>query len=417
MRLVHSFFYKPNKYESLILGYLTYSSARLFNVGLYERYEYKKLGYETMPNWYEQKRNLKNDIWFKSLPSQTAQDVLQRLDEGFKSYIKLLKTKGIKNPDGPHYKKKGSHYNIKYLNNSFKLIGNKIRLMIPNGLVNHLIEKGFIIKDKFLYIKLKKTINNIKQIEIKYLNDYEYEFKIIYEIDDVELKKDNGRYVSIDMGINNLITAYDNKGYSFIIKGNSYQNTLYYYNKKVAYYQSLEAKLKNISDVNINISTKRIKKLHIIKKRKIDHILHTSTKKIVDYCINNEINTVIIGDIKGIRKDNNTGKNNNQKLHSLPFKQFYDKLSYKLKRNGINLKCQKESYSSGCSPTSIDVSKEYYKKTNRVKRGLYKENNIIYNADSVGAYNIMRIYKKEKGINLTMPIIGLSNPKTINVSV
>ncbi len=62
MRLVHSFFYKPNKYESLILGYLTYSSARLFNVGLYERYEYKKLGYETMPNWYEQKRNLKNDI-------------------------------------------------------------------------------------------------------------------------------------------------------------------------------------------------------------------------------------------------------------------------------------------------------------------------------------------------------------------
>ena len=46
-----------------------------------------------------------------------------------------------------------------------------------------------------------------------------------------------------------------------------------------------------------------------------------------------------------------------------------------------------------------------------------KENNIIYNADSVGAYNIMRIYKKEKGINLTMPIIGLSNPKTINVSL
>ncbi len=35
MRLVHSFNYKPNKYESLILGYLTYSSARLFNVGLY----------------------------------------------------------------------------------------------------------------------------------------------------------------------------------------------------------------------------------------------------------------------------------------------------------------------------------------------------------------------------------------------
>ena len=410
MRLVHSFNYKPNNYESLILGYLTYASARLFNVGLYERYEYKKLGYESMPNWYEQKRNLKNDIWFKSLPSQTAQDVLQRVDEGFKSYFKLLKTKGIENPDGPHY-------NIKYLNNSFKLIDNKIRLMIPKGLINHLIEKENEIKNRFLYIKLNKKIDNIKQIEIKYISDKEYEFKVIYEIEDVKLKKDNEKYLSIDMGINNLITAYDNKGYSFIIKGNSYQNTLYYYNKKIAYYQSLEAKFKNISDDKIKLSTNRIKRLNIIKKRKIEYILHTSTKRIVDYCVDNEINTVIIGDIKGIRDDNDIGKINNQKLHSLPFKQFYDKLSYKLKMKGILLIYQKESYSSGCSPTSPDVSKEYYCKSKRIKRGLYKDNNIIYNSDSVGAYNIMRIYRKEKGIEITMPIKGLSNPKIINVSV
>ena len=416
MRLVHSFNYKTNNYESLILGYLTYASARLYNVGLYERYEHKKLGYESMPDWYEQKIKLKNDIWFKSLPSQTAQDVLQRVDEGFKSYFKLLKTKGIKNPEGPRYKKKNSHYNIKYLNNSFKLMDNKIRLMIPKGLLNHLIYKGFEIKDKFLYVKVNKMVNNIKQIEIKYINDFEYEFKIIYEIEDVELKKDNGKYLSIDMGINNLITAYDNKGYSFIIKGNSYQNTLYYYNKNIAYYQSLEAKYNNI-DNNDFIMTKRIKKLNLIKKRKIDYILHASTKRILDYCINNQINTVIIGNIKGIRENNNIGKNNNQKLHSLPFNQLYNKLSYKLRLNGINLIYQKESYSSGCAPTSVDVSKGYYNKSKRVKRGLYKDNNIIYNSDSVGAYNIMRIYKKEKGIDIAMPIKGLSNPTVINVSV
>ena len=45
------------------------------------------------------------------------------------------------------------------------------------------------------------------------------------------------------------------------------------------------------------------------------------------------------------------------------------------------------------------------------------DNNIIYNSDSVGEYNIMRIYRKEKGIDITMPIKGLSNPKIINVSV
>ena len=416
MRLVHSFIFKPNKYESLILGYLTYASARLYNVGLYDRYEYKKLGYESMPNWYEQKRNLKNDVWFKSLPSQTAQDVLQRVDEGFKSYFKLLKTKGIENPQGPNYKKKNSHFNIKYLNNSFKLIDNKMRLMIPKGLINHLTLKGYEIKDKYLFIKLNKEINNIKQIEIKYISDNEYEFKIIYEAIEKELMTDNGKYLSIDMGINNLMTAYDNKGYSFIIKGNSYQNTLYYYNKKIAYYQSLEAKYNNI-DNNDFVMTKRITKLHLIKKRKIDYILHTSTKRILDYCINNQINTVIIGDIKGIRENNNIGKNNNQKLHSLPFDQLYNKLSYKLRLNGINLIYQNESYSSGCAPTSIDVSKEYYNKSKRVKRGLYKDNNIIYNSDSVGAYNIMRIYKKESGIDIAMQLKGLSNPTVINVYV
>ena len=46
-----------------------------------------------------------------------------------------------------------------------------------------------------------------------------------------------------------------------------------------------------------------------------------------------------------------------------------------------------------------------------------KDSNMIYNSDSVGAYNIMRIYKKEKGIAITMPIKGLSNPRIINVSV
>ena len=84
---------------------------------------------------------------------------------------------------------------------------------------------------------------------------------------------------------------------------------------------------------------------------------------------------------------------------------------------GISLIFQKESYSSGCSPTSKDVSKEYYNKAKRIKRGLYKDGNMIYNSDSVGAYNIMRIYKKEKGVAIAMPIKGISNPRVINVSV
>ena len=403
MLLVHKFQYKPDKVTNVILSSLTYASARLFNVGNYERHEYENLGFDKMPDWYDQKKRLKDNIWFKSLPSQTAQDVLQRVAEGWKSYFKLLKTEGIENPNPPSYKPKGGHYNIKYLNNSFKVLGDTIRLMISKKEKEYLKEK-YNIDNKFIYIKLDKELNNIKQIEIKYINEYKYDINVIYEISIIEIKECNERYISIDMGICNLATIYDNKGYSFIISGSAYQNTLYYYNKKIAHFKSIL----DMQRCTTKCSSKRLKKLYSKRKRVITYIIHKSTKMIIDYCINNDITRVIIGDITNIRKDKNLGHENNQKLHSLPFFDFYQKLEYKLKLKGITLFYQNEAYTSSCPIDSEDIGKEYQEK-HRIERGLYKHNNIIYNADCVGAYNIMRKYANN---NVKIPMInkGLSNP-------
>ena len=405
MLLVHKFQIKPDENTNIILSSLTYASARLFNVGNYERHEYKKLGFDKMPDWYDQKKRLKDNLWFKSLPSQTAQDVLQRVDEGWKSYFKILKTKGIENPKPPFYKPKGGHYNIKYLNNSFKIFGNTIRFMISKKEKEYLKENYNIINN-FFYITLDKELNDIKQIEIKYINEYKYDVNVIYEVSDIDIKKSNDRYISIDMGICNLATIYDNKGYSFIISGSAYQNTLYYYNKKIAYYKSIL----DMQRKTTKCSSKRLKSLYKKKKRVITYILHKSTKMIVDYCYDNDITRVIIGDITNIRKDNNKGHINNQKLHSLPFFDFYKKLEYKLKLRGISLIYENEAYTSSCPIDSKDISKEYQEKY-RVKRGLYKQDNIIYNADSVGAYNIMRKYTIRNNVYIPMINKGLSNPK------
>ena len=53
---------------------------------------------------------------------QTSARQTIRLDEGWKSFFKLKKTKGIENPKPPYYKKDGYHMNVKYLNNSFKIM-------------------------------------------------------------------------------------------------------------------------------------------------------------------------------------------------------------------------------------------------------------------------------------------------------
>ena len=112
------------------------------------------------------------------------------------------------------------------------------------------------------------------------------------------------------------------------------------------------------------------------------------------------------GDIKGIREEKNLGRKTNQQLHSLPYARIYMQLEYKLKMQGIRLIRQEESYSSQCPPQSEEVS-----------RGIYIVDTVIYNADAVGAYNILRKYHAVSGEEIDMPVTGLKNPEIIKVAV
>lgn len=134
------------------------------------------------------------------------------------------------------------------------------------------------------------------------------------------------------------------------------------------------------------------------------------TRYITNYYVKNDIHTVVIGDIKGIRKERNLGRKTNQKLHSLPYARIYMQLEYKLKMKGICLIRQEESYSSQCPPQSEKVSHIYAEKRNWKKRG-------ICIVDAVGAYNILRKYHAVSGKEIDMPVTGLSSTKTIKVAV
>ena len=426
MLLTYKFEVKVNDNLSIILGHLSYTSSKLFNVGNFERKEYKSLGFEKMPDWYNQKKRLKDNIWYKSLPSQTSQEVLKRLDESWKSYLTLhykwekkyqySKLEDRKNePESPYYKKDGSHSNFKYLPAGFKVAGDKIRFMIPKALKTHLKDK-YHITDNFFYIKLKKVFNNIKQIEFSYVDKSTYKIYVIYEKETKSLKEDNKHYISIDIGTKNLLTVYDNNGSSFIVSGESLLNTNYYFSKKIAYYQSIFHKC--YPNKKKGGSTKRIKHLYDAKNKRISLILHRASKLVLDYCLTHDISKVIIGDLSGLLSSKKEFVNNkekhryNQNIHSICFNRIYDLLSYKLMMNGIELIKQEEEYTSSCSPESPYFSKEYANRKNRRHRGLYKVGKNIYNADTVGAYNIMRKYRIENNLNnhFSIPLKGLSNP-------
>ena len=285
--------------------------------------------------------------------------------------------------------------------------------MIPKRLKEHLKEKYNIEKD-FFYISMKRTFSMIKQIEFSYMDKNRYKVYIVYEEDIKKKKEDNKHYISIDIGTKNLLTVYDNNGSSFIVSGHSILNTNYYFSKKIAYYQSLFDKC--YPNHKKGETTKRIKHLYDMKNKRIKLALHRATRTIVDYCLSHDVSKVIIGDLSGLLNAKNEFANNkekhryNQNIRAINFSKIYSLLDYKLKLVGIELIKVNEAYSSSCSPNSLNVCKESADKSNRVYRGLFKEYSNVYNADIVGAYNIMRIYRQNNNDNFLIPKVGLSNP-------
>ena len=86
-------------------------------------------------------------------------------------------------------------------------------------------------------------------------------------------------------------------------------------------------------------------------------------------------------------------------------------LEYKLKRYGIRFIKQEESYTSQCSPLSPKVEKRYAEPSKRKERGLYRDGNRTYNADAVGAYNILRKYHSVSGVKRELSVTGLKTPE------
>ena len=91
-------------------------------------------------------------------------------------------------------------------------------------------------------------------------------------------------------------------------------------------------------------------------------------------------------------------------------------LKYKLALYGINFIMQKEAYSSQTSPLMDTVCKQNANKNNRVERGLYIDGDYSWNADSVGAFNILRLYFQAQKIDTRLDPISISSPEVTKVA-
>lgn len=232
---------------------------------------------------------------------------------------------------------------------------------------------------------------------------------MITELPKAEYKPDNGIYMSVDLGINNLITCYASTGKSLIISGRQLLSINRYFDKKIGHYQSIAYAQQSAWGIKYPKKTKRIEMLYDKRSRQVEHLLYTAAKKVVDFGVSEGVSKIIIGDITHIRDEKDMGRVNNQKFHKWPFGRIKQLLEYKSEDQGIQTEMQEESFTSQCSPYAEEVSEQYANKSNRKYRGLYADDGQIFNADCVGAYNIMRKYLCRTG-QTSPAVVGLDNP-------
>lgn len=418
-----------NDYEKRLLMFLFHISKNLYNVSLYTlRQQY--FNNEKISSYYELNKLLNSNENFHILNTYASICTIRQAYNSMSLFIKHQN-------DLPKYLSKRDVYALytdqvrPILYNNKKCIKlplsnlvrtNKVLTTTFNDpLIREFIKELNINKIENIYFPIPKVIEDkeIKQVRIVPLYKGEYiEIEFSYKKEKVELNEGNNNTLSIDVGINNLMTLVTTNNISYIIDGKRLKSINQFYNKQKAYYQS---KLVN------NKYSKRLKRFDLRNKHRIDDYVNKAVNQVIKISKEEKVNTIVIGynkglKEKGIKNDNLTNKEKskiNQNFTRIPISRLINKIKYKCEEYSINCIVINESYTSLSSfydNDKIDKQEKYSGK--RIKRGLYlTKNNIEVNADVNAALNILRKSKPKDDEDIHyLRDRGLTIPKRLQVS-
>ena len=334
---------------------------------------------------------LKNSPNYKALNSNMAQQILKEVDGSFQSFFGLLKLVkqgkyAFTDCKLPHYLPKDGYTTL--IIGFVRLKGNQLTLPFSNSFKKTHKSVEITIPP----ILLDKTIKEIRIIPKA--NARFFEIQYIYEAECIQRNLNTNNALALDLGINNLVTAVSNSGQSFIIDGKRLKSINQWFNKENARLQSIKDK-QHFS----RKPTNRQKAVARNRNNKVNDYMNKTVRRVIDYCIINNIGTLVVGYNETFQHNSHIGKQNNQNFVNIPYGQLRNKLEYLCKLNDIVFVKQEESYTSKSSfwdrddlPVyNADNPKEYPFSGRRLHRGLYKTaSGKTINADVNGALNIMR---------------------------
>lgn len=394
---------KKNHPKFKIIDQQCFHSKNLYNEANYEiRQEFIKNG--NYISYYDMNKEYKTHDNYKLTFSQPANCTLRLLDKNWKSYFRAIKdwkknpSKYLGMPKIPKYLKKDGRF----------------PWMIPNNLCLYKPDKGTVyIRNRFMndYEWRCRCLGRL--IQVRFIPKGScYVMEIVYETEIPDTKPENNHIVSIDLGVDNLVTMTNNIGLNpIIINGKGIKSINQYYNKRLAKEKSL-LKIRHGKDWSRKLDVMTFKRYQRIK-----NYMHNASHYIVKWCLQNDIDTLIVGKNKEWKQGSDMSRLANQKFVNIPYQMLLGQLKYKCENVGINYIENDESYSSGTSFLDGETPiKENYDKSRRIQRGLFKSNSgLLINSDVNGALQIMmkvfpNAFKERYGIE------GVLTPIVINVA-
>jgi len=371
----------PDNNLKAILEYVCREANNLINCGIYycRQFDFKAKAYVT---GYDLDKLMKRNLHFQALRSSVAQQALHKVADSFKSYQKLNKLyfegKLANKPKLPKYRKSGGLAHVVYSKKWITLTQKGIKCSLGKQ-----VKVWFGLDCFYLPMPSNLKFSDIKEIRIVPRNGCFYA-EYITQAPSIKVELNSDNVLGIDHGLDNWLTCVSNIGQSFILEGRKVKSQNQWYNKKVAKLKT--GKPEAYWDDKLAAITEK-------RNRQMRDNINKAARFIINWCINNNVGTIVFGWNDRQKDSINIGRKNNQNFVQIPTARLKERVKQLCEEYGIRFVETEESYTSKASFLDKDELPKYGEKPNewkpsgkRIKRGLYlpKKQKAI-NADCNGA--------------------------------
>lgn len=286
----------------------------------------------------------KTDAYYALPNTKVSKQIIRRVDKAWIGYKEAHKdwkknpTKYLGEPKIPKYKDKTS---------------GRYMVIFPDEAVSkpYLKQK----KCKLTCANFEFDTGLVQVDEVRFIpRSGCYIVEVVYE-QEIQDCKTGIAVAGVDLGLTNLLTITTNQPdlKPLLVKGGALKAINTYYNKCFAKLQaSLETKYNKKS-------SRRLEQITLKRNNRVENYLHTFSRRLINWCLENGLGTLIVGKNVCWKQEINIGKRNNQQFTAIPHARLIKMLEYKAELVGILVVITEEAYTSKASALDNDPIPKY----------------------------------------------------------